>query len=199
MKYFAPDTFRRLCALVIDSIITSGFAAPLFVYAFITSPKNEGLLLPWTMLAATWLMQLGYHVLFIYILKGSIGKLICGLRIVPFHNPNEKLMFMQAVLRVLTDQFGFFFGHAHRALVFFRLDRRHLSDWIAETRVVQNFPRSRIPARRWIVGLIALWVLATAGLQESYELIQKLEIKKAGVLLPANFNVSIQFKSEETI
>lgn len=199
MNIYVPSTWRRLFAFVVDFFITSSMALPMLLRAWGASSQHQGLWFSWEWLLATWLLQFLYHVLFLYFLGATVGKLFFGLRVVPVQAKQASLSFFQCVLRVLTDQLGFFFGHFHRIFAFYRLDRRHISDWVAETRVVQFSPRNSMPGRRWILATIALYFMTTNSFEKTYQNFKKMEIRSDGVLFRTDINWDFRYESYEQV
>lgn len=152
------NTFRRVLAFLIDSFISGLCFLPVWIQllgAYFTTGVLK-VSVPWLLVGL--LLQLFYNWMFLYFLGGTVGKLIFGLRVVPSADPSRDLGLFQSFLRVVTDALSLFFGQALRALALVRLDRTHVSDWVAETRVMQFKHRRSPPIRHWILaGLIVVF------------------------------------------
>ena len=157
-------TGRRIVAFCIDRMIAAIFMIPLWIQLFssyFTSGRFE--------VEPRWILLSGvmiffYRWLFLFFLGGTVGKLLMGLQVISVHNSrpafSEKpsLGLFQSFLRVLTDGLSIFFGQSLRALAFLRYDRTHVSDWVAETRVVQFVPRkSPVKRRVWLALFVILF------------------------------------------
>ncbi len=156
------STGRRVVAFLIDSMIATLFMIPVWVqlvFSYLNGGMKSGTLTlepRWILLSA--LLIFFYRWLFVYFLGGTLGKLLLGLQVVPAHNTTESLGLFQSFLRALADGLSLFFGQSLRALAFLRFDRTHVSDWVAETRVVQFVPRKRPPRRRvWLTVFLVLF------------------------------------------
>lgn len=179
------STERRLLAFSIDSFFHFLCFLPVWIQTMGSYLKTQVLALDVNWLLIGLLFVLFYKWLFLYFLGGTVGKLIAGLRVVPAFDPSQSLGLMQSLLRVLTDSLSIFFGHALRALAFFRLDRTHVADWVAETRVMQFKPRKSYTVRRWIVALVVMFFSGTAQFQNMYRLVQKAELVDGKIVLSA--------------
>jgi uncharacterized RDD family membrane protein YckC len=150
------STWRRLMAFWIDSFIAGICLLPVWLQLWGSTLIDENISVEWRWLAAGILLQLFYKWLFLYFLGGTLGKLLMGLRVVPNEHPENPLGLFQSLLRVLSDALAFFFGLAPRALALIRLDRTHVSDWVAETRVVQLVPQTQLIRRHWLLALVVM-------------------------------------------
>lgn len=182
MEFYTASTWKRLFAFWIDSIIAGFFYAPMWV-PFIKGAiyQDEVIFLSWTLIAACVVFRLAWDVACLYILSATPGKLLLGLKVISLGNSSGKLSFVQCLLRVFADQLSFFFGIAPRALALLRLDRRHVSDWLAETKVVQKIPRENAPERR-VFLVVVLVVFGLFGrMVEVYRMFQQVTISSEGV------------------
>lgn len=178
-----PGMLRRILAFVIDSWIAGLFFAPVWIQ-LLASMLQFGQLevdLSWVLIC--FLMQFAYSWLFLYFLGGTLGKLLLGLRVVPRSSPTDPLGLFQSFLRVLTDQLSLFFGQSLRALALIRLDRTHVSDWVAETRVIQLKPSGFHARRHVILALLVALVSLVTQFQEAYRLVQSVELTEGRFVL----------------
>ncbi len=180
------QTWRRVLAFWMDSIVAALCFLPVWIQIF-SSYLELGVLsvsLSWVLIGL--LLQLFYKWLFLYFLGGTLGKLMMGLRVVPKDQLEGSLGLFQSFLRVLTDSLSFFFGQALRSLALIRFDRTHVSDWVAETRVVQYAPRKRPPTRHWILVLIVFIFSFLSQFQTAYQLVQRSTFENGMIVVDAN-------------
>lgn len=147
VRHHIPPLTRRFYALYIDEGLRLVFFLPFL--PLMLGDREKGL----AALALAIVTSLAFRVCCLYFLGGSVGKLVCGLRVVD-RGTGGPLEPIQAMLRVLADELSLFFAFAPRALVYFRWDRTHLSDWCAETRVVSLKEQSFIPKLRPVTGSV---------------------------------------------
>ena len=172
--YF-PSTWRRLLAYFIDQGISLLFYLPFAGTVYKMVFTTEDVYLSVVELLVLFLMPAVYEFVFLLLMQRTPGKAVCGLWVVPFANVNEKLDWRQCVLRPLVGRLSFFFSWRIFALAFFRFDRTHLADWVAETRVVQSSKRENAPTIRWFVGLILVVSYAYEGLVSSSAVINSID------------------------
>lgn len=172
--YF-PSTWRRLFAYFIDQGISLLFYLPFAGSVYKLVFTTEEVYLSVVELLVLFLMPAIYEFVFLLLMQRTPGKAVCGLWVVPFSNVSEKLDWRQCVLRPLVGRLSFFFSWSIFALAFFRYDRTHLADWVAETRVVQNSKRESAPKIRWFVGLILVVAYAYEGLVSSSAVINSID------------------------
>lgn len=169
---YTAATEKRVLAYLFDSLVTGIFFIPAWMQALGSYIDDEMIAMDWQWLVACQLMAFLYHWLFLYFLGATLGKLFFGLRVVPYHHPEKELGLMQSFLRVLTDELSFFFGEALKAVAFLRFDRTHVSDWVAETRVVQMVTRRRLPIRRKGLAVIVIIFSGWNSFAGAYQFIQ---------------------------
>jgi uncharacterized RDD family membrane protein YckC len=175
---FVPSTLRRIFAYGVDRFFIGLGYAPVLVQLVGSYLRNQRLEVEIRWVIAGWLFAFLYNVSFLYYLGATLGKLLFRLRVISQHG---ELTLWQAILRVLTNELSIFFGLAPRALALLRLDRTHLADWVAETRVVQFSPRNSPPIRRKILAPILIVFLAVSGFYNFYSEIHRLSFSD-GVL-----------------
>ena len=185
-----PDCFlaswpKRITAYAIDSALIWLSLLPLWLQLITTYFSKGEPTLTWNWLLAGLLLVLFYQWLFLYFLGGTIGKLIMGLRVISIH-PNQDLGLFQSLLRVLSNALSIFFGEALRALAFFRLDRRHVGDWVAETWVVQFQPLGHFPKRHWLLGSVIFLFTFTTSFHDIYTLVQNVELVGDQIIFDAD-------------
>lgn len=173
---------RRLIAYSLDSVVVGLCFLPVWIQLLGSYFQNQALTVNPVWILLSVLLQLFYKWLFLYFLGGTLGKLLLGLRVVPIHEPEKGLGLMQSFLRVLTDSLSLFFGHSLRAVALLRLDRTHVSDWVAETRVVQ-FSHPRSPTKRhWILAIGIMVFSFINQFQSLYHLVQRVQFVEGQVV-----------------
>ncbi len=168
------ETWRRLLAYFVDQFIRALFFIPVFIQVSSAWFHDRSFQVSWFWLGVCVLVDISYQVFFLKMLGATIGKMIFGLRVVNYRK-TENLQWLQCFLRVLTDHFSIFFGQAFRILAFFRFDRRHVSDWVAETQVVQFKPRENLARPRVFMGTLLFLYFFISGFYSAYRLIQRSE------------------------
>jgi uncharacterized RDD family membrane protein YckC len=136
----------------------------------------------WRWLIVALLLNLFYKWSFLYFLGATLGKLVMGLRVVPSSGQSEDLGLFQSFLRVFTDGLSFFFGLAPRALALLRLDRTHVSDWVAETRVVQLGPQRALISRHWVTALFVIVVSFSSQFSNLYQSLRYIEFANGQII-----------------
>lgn len=177
------STWRRLAAYWMDSMVLGLCLLPFWFQVWGALVWGSEIAVSWRWLVAGVLLQLFYKWTFLYFMGGTLGKLIMGLRVVPRWDSQADLGLFQSLLRVLTDALSIFFGMAPRALALLRLDRTHISDWVAETRVVQLDPQKQIMRRHWAVALLVIWVSFFGQFSDLYRRLQHIEFEGGQIVL----------------
>lgn len=193
------NTFKRFIAFLVDQFVFSFFLFPSVLgnLGLILSEKRMVISIDMWILGV--LMIFISKVCFYYFVGATPGKMLMGLRLVSRYqgyamsptiaeldsdsSSAHDLTLVQVLLRVLADSLSIFVGDSLRALIFFRLDRTHVSDWIAETRVVQTIPRNHPPRRRWIIGSLLFVILLKNGILKSYYLFKESEVQQGKIYI----------------
>ncbi len=182
-------TWKRFVAFLLDSIVINFIWWPLLVYVSEMTFREGIVEIPFQALSGFCLLTLFYKWLFLYFLGATPGKLILGLRVVPFERGSpqydQPLGLLQSFLRVFVDFFSVFFGGALKVVAFFRFDRRHVGDWVAETQVVQVVPHSVFFKRHPIVALFFIAQMSMAQFVVAYDNLQRVDFdfKKALIII----------------
>jgi uncharacterized RDD family membrane protein YckC len=179
---YVPSTYRRVAAHFIDAIIANIFFAPMWVQFSLTYVREGFQFFPWKWVALCGFIYFLYRWLFYKYLGATIGKMIMGLKLVPVANPEGELGWLQSFIRVFADQLSIFFGNGLQALMFLRLDRTHVSDWVAETRVVQKMERQSPAIRRMILGICLCIYLSGSSFVRAYRFIKTAHFTSSGVI-----------------
>lgn len=169
---YVPSTWRRLAAQGVDSLLRLFFYLPFARMFFLLIFTDDDVRISLVQLLIIFLVPAVYEFIFLVLFQATPGKWLMGLKVVPFAQPTEKLQWGQCVLRPLVERLTFFFSWALYATAFFRYDRTHLADWVAETRVVQFTPRVTRSRIRWFLGTLFVIFYAYDGLTSSRNLMQ---------------------------
>jgi uncharacterized RDD family membrane protein YckC len=124
-----------------------------------------------------------YEFVFLTLMQATPGKWFLGLKVVPFADPMGRLDWQQCVLRPLMGRLSFFFSWAIYALAFFRYDRTHAVDWVAETRVIQFTPRLTRAKLRPVLGSLLIILYVYEGLLSAKGVLQKVDWENGQVEL----------------
>jgi uncharacterized RDD family membrane protein YckC len=181
------STYKRFFAFHLDGFFVFFLWTPVWIQIVGSLVKTGEMHVSWKWLLISFALQFFYKVVFLKFAGATLGKLIMGLKVIPKYAEGQDLGWSQSLIRVLADHLGFFFSFATYALAFIRHDRTHLSDWLAETRVVQKNPRKKNTKRRWLlaIGLVVYFLIS--GFYSSYFLIQNLSWTTQGVSLNKNY------------
>jgi uncharacterized RDD family membrane protein YckC len=185
------NSFRRFFAYIVDKVVI------FFLYFFLYLPvwiqisvswlADRTFEIRWHWLIICFLLQFAYRWCFLKTLGGTLGKLLMGLRLVN-RRTGEPLSWMQAFLRVLTDQLSLLFGPAHQMLLFARFDRTHLADWVAETQVRQLAENSAQPKRNIPMAIFLCLYFALTSYLSIYQLVQRSEWSSQSLIVHAKNN-----------
>ena len=184
-EVYVPSTWKRLAALTIDQLMILPFYLPFAKKFFSVFFTDDDVFLTLVQLSVLFMVPALFEFLFLVVMQATPGKWIMGLKVVPNQNPYEELHWTQCVMRPIAGRLSFFFAWGIYALAFFRYDRTHLADWMAETRVIQFVPRVRRAKVRWIVGLIFVLMYSYEGLGYSSAVLNQIDWRNHQVDLRA--------------
>jgi len=179
--YYVASTWKRLWAQIIDQILIGFLYLPFYKVIVALLFTEEDVFVPLSTVILIFLIPAFYEGVFLAWMGTSPGKWMMGLKVVPNHDPETHLRWDQCLLRPLTSRLSFFFSLAIYALAFFRYDRTHLADWVAETRVVQFQPRPHQPKIRWILGSFFIIIYVYEGLSSSMTFLNGVDWKNSRV------------------
>ncbi|WP_295905815.1 RDD family protein [uncultured Bdellovibrio sp.] len=182
---YVPSTYRRLAAQAVDSLIRVAFYLPFAKALIALIFTEEEVLISLGHLLLMFLIPAVYEFIFLVLMQATPGKWLMGLKVVPFSNPTQKLHWGQCILRPLTERLSLFFSWAIYAAAFFRYDRTHVADWVAETRVVQFVPRRKRAGLRWFLGSLLIIFYIYDGLHSAKNLIHVIDWQNRQVDLRA--------------
>lgn len=184
--YFVPSTWKRWLARGLDQVFIWMVLAPLLMSLPHTEDGWIQLTIPWAL--ALFLFPVFYEAGSNYFFYTSPGKWIFNLRILPASAEGARHWAIHVLIRALICYFGNFFW-AIFAVAFFRYDRRHLADWMAETRVVGLQP-TILPSVRPVLGSIAVILGLIQGWVSALEQIHSVQYENGSFYVPdpANFD-----------
>ena len=184
-EVYFPSTWRRLIAFLLDQAISLVMYLPFFgAFSKLIFSDNEANL-SLIQLGALLMVPAIYEFIFLALMQATPGKWLMGLKVVPSSNPENKLEFGQCLLRPLTGRLSLLLSWAIYAVAFFRYDRTHICDWIAETRVVQFKPRAGRTRIRWVLGSLFILSHGYEGLRSASHTIQQINWEEGKVDLRA--------------
>lgn len=200
-EIYVPSTWKRLLALGLDQIFILLFYIPFAKTFFQIFFTDDDVYISLAKLFVLFLVPAVYEFIFLVVLQATPGKWLVGLKVVPVHNAYAELHIYQCLLRPLVSRLSFFFSWAIYALAFFKYDRTHLADWVAETRVIQFTTRAQRPKIRWFLGLILILSNAYEGVISSSSVLNQIDWANKRVELRSLLNTSdlvdIQFDEDE--
>ncbi|MBO9668747.1 MAG: RDD family protein [Bdellovibrio sp.] len=196
---FVPSTWKRLAAFFVDQIVMILFYLPFAGKMFQAVFTEEEVYLSLVQLLVFFMVPAIYEFVFLVIMQATPGKWLFGLKVVPQNNPFSPLHITQCIMRPFVSRLSFFFGWAIYAVAFFRYDRTHLADWVAETRVVQFKPRPHRATIRWIAGSFFVLCYIYEGLVYSNSILSQIDWKNKQVELRnvVNFDQSVDFQFDD--
>lgn len=162
-----PSTWKRIGAYFLDQLVIGLLFFPMWGFWYDLMNSEEEVFAPLSLFIFLLLFPLIYESLFLALFQQTPGQWILGLWVVPRHEPGKRLSWVQVFLRALTNRLSLFFSFAPFALAFFRYDRTHLGDWIAETRVLQEGRRPQPPKIRWVLGSLAVLFYVNNGFEQA--------------------------------
>lgn len=152
--YHLPSTWRRLAARLTDDVYIFILQSPV-VYFFLREFFQTGeTKIHWAHAAYFVLIRVAYETFTVAFFSATLGKLQMGLRVINKNRESAKgdpIAFDQALLRALVCQLSHIVGWSLFVTAFYKHNRTHVADWIADTQVVSlEFKRKERPRRRWL-------------------------------------------------
>lgn len=165
--YYLPSTWRRLAAHFFDKGYIAVLQSPVWIIIIFDFIKTELIRISWPHILYLVSVSIGYEALSLYFFSATLGKWQWGLRVIDRQasDPQDGLGFTQSLIRVFVSRFNFYFGWSIFALAFFKYNRTHLGDWIAETQVVSLHNRWRQPRIKWVLGSVLVLMTASESLK----------------------------------
>ena len=118
----------------------------------------------------------------LYFFQATPGKWIFNLKVLPAGALAEKQWGVHVLIRSLVSYVGLFMWALY-ATAFFRYDRRHLGDWLAETKVVGESFSKRHKVRP-VLGVLILVLGLIQGWISTIEQIQSIDYEDGAVFIP---------------
>ncbi|MFZ4403503.1 MAG: RDD family protein [Pseudobdellovibrionaceae bacterium] len=197
---YAPSTWKRIFAFGIDQLLQFLIFAAAWLSFTVVSFDIESWSIPgWSYFVLYVLWPFCYDVLFLSLLKATPGQWMFNLQVVPSHRDDLHLSFAQIFLRALAARTTVFFSWAPYVTAFFRYDRTHVIDWLAETRVVQDHARSQKPKLRIFLGLFLVWIFLSEGLEQSPDFIRQIFSDQVqwSLSMDSNFEITVDDSQED--
>ncbi|MES3039118.1 MAG: RDD family protein [Bdellovibrionota bacterium] len=178
-----PNSWRRLTAHFIDSLVLSALCYPVFSQMMHAWETQGEVSVHWALALYFIIARISYDVLSVYFFQGGLGKKIMHLCVVDNRNVHRPLSLAQCLLRAFGQRLSFFFSYAPQALALNRHDRTHLVDWLADTRVAQKTPGlSRVKVYPiWVAVLVLYFVFQ--GLAVANSQISQMDWEKPNLIL----------------
>lgn len=195
MLNHVPRTWDRVWALSVDGIILFVLSIPLWADLLVKFVTEDVVVLPWWRAIALLFLSTVYDFVFVWLWGKTPGKWMAGLRIIPTDLTRERPNFIESLIRALMDRLTLFFGYAPYCVAFFRYDRSHLLDLVAETRVVADKPRPINAKLRPLSGLILILFFAASSWRSLDSWAGSVQWTSVGISLPG-FRSSIQEAGE---
>lgn len=186
---YVPSTWKRLIAQGIDQFVRVFFYIPFAKPFFLLLFTDESVQISIVQFLVFFSVPAIYEFVFLILMQATPGKWIMGLKVVPRSHPADKLDWQQCVLRPLMGRMSLFFSWAMYATAFFRYDRTHAVDWVAETRVVQFTPRVTRTRIRWFLGSLLVVVNVYEGLVSARGILNAIDWENGQVELRSLMDV----------
>ena len=191
--YFVPSTWKRVFAWWLDQVFIWMVLAPILMMFPQTEDGWIQLSLPWAIML--FLYPVLFETLALYFLNTTPGKWIFNLRVVAASPAATEHWGVHVLIRSLISYFGIFFW-AIIATAFFRYDRTHLADWIAETRVVGSHA-GRSPKLRPVFGMSLLILGLVQGWASMTVQISNVEYEDGFIYIPDPTSFASEMEDEE--
>jgi uncharacterized RDD family membrane protein YckC len=180
---YVPNTTRRLFARLIDQLITLIFYIPIAKAAMLLILTDQEVEISVYLLILMGLIPAIYEGMWLWLMQQTPGKWFLGLKVVSSDDPDRPLDWQQCVMRALVGRLDLFVSLAVYATAFFRYDRTHLADWLAETRVVQEKPRLKPAQCRWILGSLFVLIYSLQGLEQAAHFLKNASVHDGKISL----------------
>jgi hypothetical protein len=180
-EVYVPSTLKRLLAFSVDQTFLLFFYLPFYKIFWQLFASDGEVIISLNVLFLLFLIPAIYEFIFLVLFQATPGKLLFNLKVVPSRDSSSALSLSSCVLRPLVGRFTLFFSWAVYAVAFFRFDRTHVADWVAETRVVQFSPRWSRPKRRLFLASFLVIFHFYDGLSSSFRIFKSIDWKNRKV------------------
>lgn len=165
--YHIPSTWKRLIARFIDDAYVFILQSPViftFLKDLIVSGEAK---IHWAHVAYFLAVKIIYETLFVHFFSSTPGKMHMGLKIINRQRDqlNKEIGLDQAFLRSLVCQLSHIFGWSVYVTAFYKHNRTHLADWLADTQVVSLQKRAHRPKVRWILATSFIFFFLSGSLK----------------------------------
>jgi uncharacterized RDD family membrane protein YckC len=184
------STWKRIWARLIDQVLLGFIIVPL-IWFF---PAADGwMYMPVTSFLGISVIPLVYESAFYYLMNATPGKWIFGLKVVPVND--GKHWGGRVLLRASSLYFTLFFSWALYLTALYRLDRRHVFDLLAETKVVSQDHAAKMKLHP-IFASILIVIGVTTGLAEARYRFGMISLEQGRVKFPDPFDFSNMVPSQ---
>lgn len=165
--YHISSTWKRLVARFIDDayvFILQGPVVIIFFKDFIISGEPK---IHWAHALYFVAVKIVYETLFVHFFSATPGKMHMGLKILNRQpeRTSKNIALDQAFLRSLVSQLSYIFGWSLYVTAFYKYNRTHVADWVAETQVVSKIKRADRPQLRWIFATCFIFFFMSSSLK----------------------------------
>lgn len=187
---------RRTIAYLFDELISSFLYLPIFIKILLLSftpvgdAVSEDFILSWKWVLVSVFLVFIYEVVFLKMVGAMPAQLLLGLRVIPLESESperKELSWGQSLLRVVADKFKYLVGFSGALLALTNSQRKTLSDYIAETKVIQLEPRAEALKSYSMVYVLVILSLVL-GLYNAIETARGLRFNGEGILVESIFN-----------
>lgn len=162
-RLYLPQSLRRMAAYFIDEICLALLLFPLWRIVWDVFFVDDDLFLSLPAFFFLMFFPALYQFVFWSFFSRTPGQWVMGLWLVQASDDGRRVTWTQALLRALAMRLSLFFSYAIYLVAFFRYDRTHLGDWVAETRVMQEMETPRRIRLHPIVGTILILLYISDG------------------------------------
>jgi uncharacterized RDD family membrane protein YckC len=197
MNYYVPATWKRFLAKILDLIFIWILWTPIFMQA----PRDADGWIELTLGLATlvFLFPIFAESACIYFFHTTPGKWIFHLQVEPANLRDSakapSAWAGHALLRSVLSYLTLFVSGLLFATMFFRYDRRHWADLLAETRVVSKDP-SKTPPLRPILGLLLVLGGLFGGMASFSDQILSVEVEDGKIYIPDPLSFDFQLEED---
>jgi uncharacterized RDD family membrane protein YckC len=184
---YIASTKKRVLAYLLDQFMTFIFYLPLILKVGLHYIKSgHEIFIPWNWFISIVTLHIIFQVICLYILKALPAQWLLGLRVVSLYHPELGLSLSQCFIHAIVDKLKFFIGNAIYYSAFWNRERRHITNLLAETRVMQKEPSDGLLRPRWILGTLLFLVAVISGFVETAGMIRHSTFNRNGWNIESN-------------